>query len=85
MHDKMYDYHYAIPMNLASLLFTSNGVGRPSLAPILLSFAAATDVPSFMQTTSDQPCDHPVMKPPINASPVRQKAVQDGSVQSSAG
>jgi hypothetical protein len=78
MHDKMYDYHYAIPMSVASLLFTSAGVGRPSLAPILLSLAAATDVPSFMQMSSDQPCDHPVINPPIKASPVRENAVQDG-------
>ena len=62
-------------MRSVSRLFTSDRVGRPSLAPILLSFAAAVVVPSFIHNSSEYPIDQPVMKPPIKASPERNNAL----------
>ena len=72
-------------MSSVSLLSTSDRVGRPSLAPILLSLAAATDVPSFKQSSSEYPMDHPLMKPPIKASPARRNTVRHSIVQYSEG
>ena len=57
-------------------------MGRPSLAPILLSFAAAVVVPSFIHSSSEYPIDQPVMKPPIKASPKRNKASLRSEIRS---
>ena len=57
-------------------MFNSADVGIPSLAPFFNNLAAATEVPSFMQISSEYSADNPDMNPPIYASPVNNHKIK---------